>query len=227
MSVCHFIRAADRNSLGTAAQRTGLGIGDDGLAATARLAAGGCLGPDPRDALGPSAGHRPDGLVAGLDRFVLRARGAWWKKTGPNPTDRGKSGSKHHLLTDAQGIVLAAEVTAANVHDVRQLLPLVNAVPPIRGKRGRPRRRPRRVHGDRAYDSRSHRRELRRLGIEPVLAKRNTEHGSGLGQYRWVVERTIAWLHQFRRLRVRYERRDDIHQAFLTIGSIVTCTYFL
>jgi IS5 family transposase len=112
-------------------------------------------------------------LVAGRDRFVLRARGAWWKKTGPNPTDRGKSGSKHHLLTDAQGIVLAAEVTAANVHDVRQLLPLVNAVPSIRGKR------------------------------------------------------TIAWLHQFRRLRVRYERRDDIHQAFLTIGSIVTCTYFL
>jgi transposase len=123
--------------------------------------------------------------------------------------------------------VLAAEVTAANVHDVRQLMPLVNAVPPVRGKRGRPRRRPRRVHGDRAYDSRRHRRELRQLGIEPVLAKRNTEHGSGLGQYRWVVERTIAWLHQFRRLRVRYERRDDIHQALLTIGSIVTCSYFL
>jgi transposase len=123
--------------------------------------------------------------------------------------------------------VLAAEVTAANVHDIRQLLPLLNAVPPVRGKRGRPRRRPDRVHGDRAYDSRGHRRELRRLGIEPVLAKRNTEHGSGLGQYRWVVERTIAWLHQFRRLRVRYERRDDIHQALLTIGSIVTCSYFL
>jgi transposase len=131
------------------------------------------------------------------------------------------------VLTDAQGIPLAAEVTGANAHDVTQLLPLVEQVPPVRGKPGRPRRRPRRVQGDRAYDSQPHRRQLRRLGIEPVLAKRNTEHGSGLGKHRWVVERTISWLHQFRRLRVRYERRDYIHKALLTLGCIVTCSYFL
>lgn len=104
-----------------------------------------------------------------------------------------------------------------------QLLPLVDAIPPIAGKPGRPRRRPEKVQGDRAYDSQPHRRQLRRRGIEPVLAKRNTDHGSGLGIYRWVAERTLSWLHQYRRLRIRYERRDDIHEAFLTLGCIVIC----
>jgi transposase len=144
-------------------------------------------------------------------------------KTGPNPTDRGKPGSKHHVITEAGGAPLAAKLTGANRHDVTQLLPLVDAIPPVRGKRGRPRRRPDRTHGDRAYDSEPHRRELRSRGIEPVLAKRNTPHGSGLGKYRWVVERTLSWLHQFRRLRVRFERRDDIHDAFLKIGCGLIC----
>ena len=118
-------------------------------------------------------------------------------------------------------------VTGANAHDVTELLPLVDAVPAVAGKRGRPRRRPLRVQGDRAYDSGPHRQALRRRGIAPVLAKRNTEHGSGLGVYRWVVERTISWLHQMRRLRTRYERRADIHEAFLTLGCIVVCGHFL
>ncbi len=104
-----------------------------------------------------------------------------------------------------------------------QLLPLVEAIPPLRGKGGPPRRRPARVQGDRAYDSTPHRQALRRLGIIPILARRRTDHGSGLGVFRWVVERTFAWLHQFRRLRVRDERRADIHEAFLTIGGSVIC----
>jgi IS5 family transposase len=74
------------------------------------------------------------------------------------------------------------------------------------------------VYADRAYDSEPHRETLRWLGIEPLLAKRGTEHGSGLGVYRWVVERTNAWLHQFGRLRVRRDRRDDIHDAFLRLA---------
>ena len=74
-------------------------------------------------------------------------------KTGPNPTDRRKPGSKHHVITDAKGIHLAAILTGANRHDVTQLLPLVEAIPPVRGKRGRPRRRPDQVQGNRAYDS--------------------------------------------------------------------------
>ena len=115
------------------------------------------------------------------------------------------------------------KLTGANRHDVTQLLPLVESIPPIAGKVGRPRRRPDRVQGDRAYDSQPHREALRKLGIRSVLAKRRTSNGSGLGVFRWVVERTLSWLHQFRRLRVRYERRDDIHEAFLTIGCILIC----
>ena len=153
-------------------------------------------------------------------------RAVFGAQTGPNPTDRRKSGSKHHVLTDANGIPLATTLTGANAHDVTQLIPLVDAIPKIRGKRGK-RRRPQRVQGDRAYDSEPHRTRLRRRGIRPVLAKRNTEHGSGLGVFRWVVERTNSWLHQFRRLRVRYEKRPDIHEAFLTLGCILICFRFL
>jgi len=146
--------------------------------------------------------------------------------TGPNPTDRRKPGSKHHVITDASGIPLATTLTGANAHDVTQLLPLVDSIPKIHSQSGK-RRRPKRVQGDRAYDSEPHRKRLRRRRIIPVLAKRNTAHGSGLGVYRWVVERTNSWLHQFRRLRVRYERRSDIHEAFLTLGCILICFRFL
>jgi transposase len=118
-------------------------------------------------------------------------------------------------------------VTGANAHDVTQLIPLVKAISPVRGKRGRPRHRPDRLQADRGYDSEPHRKILRSMGIEPVIARRNTDNGSGLGTTRWVVERTLAWLHQFRRLRVRYEKRADIHEAFLTIGCIVICYNFI
>lgn len=118
-------------------------------------------------------------------------------------------------------------MTGANEHDVTQLLPLVEKIPAVRGKSGRPRKRPRRLQGDRAYDSEPHRRQLRAKKIKPVLAKRNTVHGSGLGKRRWPVERTLSWLHQFRRLRVRYERSAKLHEALLTLGSALICSYFL
>lgn len=225
--MCDFVRAQDRLAVGASAAGVGLGLRDDGLASFACLAEGWRVEENPRGTTRPFAWGRPARLVAGDRRLLLSPCGARRKKTGPSPTDRRKAGSKHHLITDAGGIPLAATVTGANAHDVTQLLPLVEAIPPVRGKRGRPRKRPRRVQGDRAYDSEPHRQVLRKLGIEPVLAKRNTEHGSGLGVYRWVVERTISWLHQMRRLRTRYERRDDIHEAFLTLGCIVVCSYFL
>ena len=125
------------------------------------------------------------------------------------------------MITDANGLPLAAIVTEANRQT--QWLPLVDAVPAVRGKRGRPRRRPQRLYADRAYDSRAHRKALRARHIMPVIARRGAEHGSGLGVYRWVVERTLAWLRQFRRLRVRDERRADIHEAFLSIGCSLLC----
>ncbi len=80
---------------------------------------------------------------------------------------------------------------------------------------------------DRAYDSEPVRKQLARLHITPYLAKRNTPHGSGLGKYRWVVERTISWLHGLRRLRLRWERRADIHQAFITLAACIICLRFL
>jgi len=102
-------------------------------------------------------------------------------------------------------------------------VPLLERVPPVRGQVGRPRRRPDRVTADRGYDHDKYRRELRSRGIKPEIAHRRTGHGSGLGRTRWVVERTFAWLHQFKRLLVRYDRRAEIHQAFLGLACCLIC----
>jgi transposase len=99
----------------------------------------------------------------------------------------------------------------------------VDTIPPIRGKPGAPLRVPREVMGDRGYDSDPHRTKLSQRGISPQLARRNTEHGSGLGVFRYVVEQTIALLHQFRRLRTRFDKRADIHEAFMSLGCSVIC----
>jgi transposase len=135
-------------------------------------------------------------------------------QTGPNPTDRAKRGSKRHLMCDGRGVPLAVRLTGANRNDSQEALALVDAIPPLHGERGRPRQRPDCVLGDRGYDTAAIRHGLRARGILPLVAKRRTTHGSGLGRWRWVVERTFAWLNQFRRLRVRYDKRADIHEAF-------------
>jgi transposase InsO family protein len=124
-------------------------------------------------------------------------------------------------------VPLALRITASTVNEGTLLPELVEAIPAVRGKRGRPRRRPRIVQGDRGYSSEPHRRWLREKRIRPLLAKIGTPHGSGLGRTRWVVERTIAWLHQFRRLRLRWERRADIHYAFLSLGASLITLRFL
>lgn len=124
-------------------------------------------------------------------------------------------------MVDGNGTPLACRVSAANVHDVRGLLPTVAACP--LGRHGTTERLPARLYADRAYGSAGHEAILRWMGIEPVFAHRNTPHGSGLGRVRYVVERTIANVHQNRRLKVRYERRSDIHQAFLTLACIKIC----
>jgi transposase len=118
-------------------------------------------------------------------------------------------------------------LTAANRNDITQLLPMVDALPPIGGRPGRPCRKPRVVQGDRGYDSQRHRAELQRRRITPCLARRWTPHGSGLGRTRWVVERTLAWLHRFRRLNVRYERLVTVHNPFLQLGCILICWNYL
>jgi len=144
-------------------------------------------------------------------------------QTGPNPTDRAKRGSKRHLICDGQGVPLAVRLTGANRNDSQEALALVDAIPPLRGECGRPRCRPVCVHGDRGYDAAAIRRGLRARHILALLAMRRTKNGSGLGRWRWVVERTFAWLNQFRRLRVRYDKRADIHEAFLSLGCALIC----
>ena len=87
--------------------------------------------------------------------------------------------------------------------------------------------KPETLYADRAYDSEPHREELRRRGIDPNIPKRRTEHGSGLGIYRWVVERTNAWLHSFRKLRLRTDPDGPIHKALVALGSALICLRFL
>ena len=162
-------------------------------------------------------------MDAGGRRLQPRTSEKGGAATGPSPVDRARNGSKHHLLVDATGIPLAWTLTGGNRNDVTQLVPLIERVPAVRGKVGRPRRRPDRVTADRGYDSNGLRRQLRNRGIEPEIANRYLGHGSGLGRTRWVVERTFAWLHHFKRLLVRYDRRHEIHEAFLAIGCCLVC----
>jgi transposase len=163
---------------------------------------------------------------ATVDSSHARALGGG-EKTGPNPTDRRKPGTKHHVVTDAQGVPLATTITGSNTPDVNELLPVVDAVPEVAGKVGHPRQRPEELYADRAYDSERHRRELKRRGIRPKIAKRGTEHGSGLGIFRWVAERTISWLHSFRKLRIRTDRTPSIHEALVALGSSLICLAYL
>lgn len=102
-------------------------------------------------------------------------------------------------------------------------MPLIEAIPPVRGRRGRPRRHPDRLYADRGYDHDTYRRQVRDVGVTPVIARRGTEHGTGLGVHRWVVEQSFALLHWFRRLRIPWEIRDDIHEAFLSLACSIIC----
>jgi transposase len=127
------------------------------------------------------------------------------------------------LVVDANGTPLAATLTGANRHDVTQLVPLVEKIPPIGGKPGAPLKKPQEVMGDRGYDSDKHRMALSCKNIPTQIARKRTAHGSGLGIFRYVVEQTIALMHQFRHLKVRYDKRDDIHETFMTIAEAFIC----
>jgi transposase len=143
--------------------------------------------------------------------------------TGPNPVDRGKPGSKIHVLSDAQGLPLAVAVTAANTHDSIALEPLVQAIPAVRSRRGPKRRRPAKLHADKAYDHNHLRTMLRQRGITPRIARRGIDTSQRLGRHRWKIERTIAWLFGYRKLTTRYERTAKHFAAFLTLAATLTC----
>ena len=101
---------------------------------------------------------------------------------------------------------------------MREALPLFDAILPIKSPRGHPRRRPSKAHGDKGYDYAEVRRGLRQRHIIPRIARRGVESRQRLGRHRWVVERSLAWLHRMKRLRVREERGDTMHLALLRLG---------
>jgi transposase len=184
------------------------------LAPAAVLAAPRCLeegAARPAATGGAGGGHRLGALLRGQPDLPRRF---WGVLTGKNPTDRAKKGTKRHLLVDGKGTPLAVRVTAANRNESLEAMNLVDDTPPIRGQRGRPRRKPKALYGDRAYGTKRNRDGLKERRIEDHLARPRTPHGSGLGKIRWVVERTLSWVGQARRLKVRYDKLPSIHRAF-------------
>lgn len=109
-------------------------------------------------------------------------------------------------------------MSAANTHESIVFEELIDAIRPIRRPRGRPRRRPEKLHADKAYDIPRCRRALTRRRIKIRIARKGIDSSERLGRHRWVVERTLAWLSTYRRLKIRYEKRRDIHEAFLQLG---------
>ena len=158
--------------------------------------------------------------LAIVDSTSSRAVGGG-DETGPNPTDRRKPGTKQHLLVDRHGVPVEIRVTGANRHDVTEIIPLVLDMPAIGGKPGPKVTKPKAVQADRAYHSAGVSALLAWRGIEAVIARRNTPHGSGLGKTRWVVERTNAWLKGFRRLRVRFDRSGFIYHAWNSLAAAI------
>jgi transposase len=126
-------------------------------------------------------------------------------------------------VVERGGLPLAVTLSAANVNDCTMLEATLDAIVPVRGKRGRPRQRPHKLHADKGYDYAFCRAACRTRGIIARIARKGIESSDRLGRYRWVVERTLAWLGRFRRLVVRYERRADIHLAFLQLGCSLIC----
>nr|WP_274380673.1 IS5 family transposase [Streptomyces sp. ACT-1] len=173
---------------------------------------------------GPRRTRRPwrAGLVAVRDRLGEHAGPEEGDLTGPNPVDRGKYGSKIHLIMERSGLPLSVGISAANLHDSQALIPLVKGIPSIRSRRGRRRRRPGKLHADKGYGYAHLRRWLLERGITHRIARKGVESSQRLGRHRWTVERTMAWLADCRRLHRRYERKADHFLAFTSIA----CTRF-
>ncbi|MFQ6330781.1 IS5 family transposase [Nocardia sp. CWNU-33] len=143
--------------------------------------------------------------------------------TGPSPVDRGKAGSKIHVLSDRAGVPLSVGVSAANTNDAEALKPLVQAIPAIRSRRGQRRRKPAKLHADKAYDTAEMRSWVRDRGIAVRIARKGVESSQRLGRHRWVIERTISWLTGYHRLNIRYDRKAIHFCAFLTLAAALTC----
>ncbi len=133
--------------------------------------------------------------------------------TGPNPTDRGKAGTKYHVVASTDGIPLAVVPSAANVHDTRLFPHLLRLAQVACAAIGR-------LYADAAYDSASNRDLCLRDGIQPSIRKLGGPHGSGLGSVRCVVEHDCAWLLANKRLDRRQDRQGRMILALLNAACI-------
>jgi hypothetical protein len=150
--------------------------------------------PAPDGAVGPTRCGRPDRPRASQRGLLQPAGGQRGDLTGANPVDRGKQGSKLHLAGERDGLPLSVVVSAANANDATMFEAVLDDIPAIWMPTGNRRRRPTKVHADKAYDHRRCRRYLRRRGIRPRIARRMIESSDRLGRHRWTIERTGAWL---------------------------------
>ena len=133
------------------------------------------------------------------------------------------------VVVDGQGIPLGSTLASASPAEVKLAEETLEAVSVPRPGRGRPKKRPKRLIADRGYDSDPLRKQLKRLKIDPIVPHRRnrkkpkTQDGRKLRRYRkrWKVERTFAWLGNFRRLVVRYERHIQVYQAFFHLACLV------
>jgi transposase len=123
-------------------------------------------------------------------------------------------------MVERGGPPLTTAVSAANTPDAAVLLPLLDGMPAVSGRVGRPRRRPDKLHADKAYDHSALRAEVRRRGITVRIARKKVESSQRLGRHRWVIERTMSWLMRYRRLVRRYAEH---FAAFATIACVLIC----
>ena len=147
-----------------------------------------------------------------LDSCSVRAKRGG-ELTGPNPTDRGKRGTKYHLAVTGDGVPVACAATAANVNDTLRFERLFLSAFAVMA-------RIRTVFADKGYDAERHRDLCRDFQVEPCIHQRGQPHGSGLGQRRWPVERSNAWILENRRLALRYDRLGVIVQSLLQAACI-------
>ena len=147
-----------------------------------------------------------------LDSCSVRAKRGG-DLTGPNPTDRAKQGTKYNVAVDGDGVPVACVATAANVNDTLVFERLFLAAFAVMA-------RIRTVFADKGYDAEPHRELCRHFGVNPQIHKRGQPHGSGLGQRRWPVERSNAWVLENKRLALRYDRLGFIVQSLLQSACI-------
>lgn len=143
--------------------------------------------------------------------------------TGPNPDDRGKNGSKTHLITERTGpprLSRSVPSTSMTAWCWSRWCAASRRSVPGAGTR---RRRPARLHGDKGYDYPYLRTFLRGRGIVARIARRGVESSRRLGRHRWVIERTVSWLAECRRLHRRYERRAGHFASFVVIAVALIC----